>query len=130
MTDNEIIKALECCLADKMMCEQCPIQDECISHPLDAISAKYALDLINRQKAEIERLQETKERLMYNLKAVLDERTDHTEAVKDALTKVQNYLYCTPVTFVGEHGFHIVSKDMIKNLVKEMTEQRKEDEGK
>ena len=51
MTDNEIIKALECCRNDE--CSQCPLQDGVCSEK-DVI--KDALDLINRQKAEIERL--------------------------------------------------------------------------
>ena len=53
MTDNEIIKALECCIHS--CCVGCPCADD------DANSCnydkKYVLDLINRQKAEIERLQ-------------------------------------------------------------------------
>lgn len=53
MTDNEIIKALECCIKDPN-CEKCPAKDEdCfINRP------QIALDIINRQKAEIERLKE------------------------------------------------------------------------
>jgi hypothetical protein len=54
MTDNEIIKALEChngCRGS--ICEECPLfsTNEC-----SAELSGYALDLINRQKAEIERL--------------------------------------------------------------------------
>lgn len=51
MTDNEIIKALECCMN---ACKECPFKkygEECA-----AKLNKCALDLINRQKAEIERL--------------------------------------------------------------------------
>lgn len=52
MTDKEIIKALECCATnDETMCEQCPYDRKgCLMLPL------YAIDLINRQQAEIERL--------------------------------------------------------------------------
>ena len=50
MTDNEIIKALECCKCDD--CDNCPNDfGNCYAN-----LAGYALDLINRQKAEIERL--------------------------------------------------------------------------
>ena len=47
MTDNEIIKALECC-ANSDGCENCPYSRQCdgVEH------IQYALDLINRQKAE------------------------------------------------------------------------------
>lgn len=53
MTDNEIIKALECCnrLANQTSCDDCPYQfsdEKCSSKLIDD-----ALDLISRQKAEI-----------------------------------------------------------------------------
>ena len=58
MTDNEIIKALECCSVAGYKCEECPLR---VNGLLDArcvlTLTNYALDLINRQKAEIERLQ-------------------------------------------------------------------------
>ena len=57
MTDNEIIKALMCCINhdDESQCMDCPAYnteiDDCHGIPWN-----YILDLINRQKAEIERL--------------------------------------------------------------------------
>lgn len=51
MTDNEIIKALECC--SKGDCDNCPNNYGSCCYRL----AKKSLDLINRQKAEIEKLQ-------------------------------------------------------------------------
>lgn len=58
MTDNEIIKALECCTDDSKgitQCAICPYQtkdkDYCVADLLE-----QSLSLINRQKAEIERL--------------------------------------------------------------------------
>ena len=52
MTDNEIIKALECCYASGR-CEECPLN----SIGLGCIRKvqSHSLDLINRQQAEIER---------------------------------------------------------------------------
>lgn len=61
MTDNEIIKALECCAnweSDKS-CEECPANTYgfgCANK-----RAKASLDLINRQQAEIERLKKENE---------------------------------------------------------------------
>lgn len=53
MTDNEIIKALECCSnAVGEKCKECPINKNCLEVELN----KEALDLINRQKAEIKEL--------------------------------------------------------------------------
>ena len=56
MTDSEIIKALEYCNADRNECDKCALQEECESNPFYSTIAKYALDLIKRQKTEIERL--------------------------------------------------------------------------
>lgn len=58
MTDNEIIEALECCIKDDYDkgCTECPVH--CYKG-CDFHLAKFALDLINRQQAEIERLQNT-----------------------------------------------------------------------
>ena len=54
VTDNEIIKALECCTGlDFGKCAHCHL-----IHTVGCSSKllKYSFDLINRQKAEIERL--------------------------------------------------------------------------
>lgn len=51
MTDEQkIIKALECCIDYDIVCEGCPL-------------IEYTLDLINRQKTEIERLKERNDEL-------------------------------------------------------------------
>lgn len=51
MTDNEIIKALEC--DTHTNCEECPYFRETCS--FDDVQAKDILDLINRQQVEIEK---------------------------------------------------------------------------
>ena len=54
MTDNEIIKALECCTdIDLDSCEKCPIRIECYNNTIDI--KKDALDLIKRLQAENEK---------------------------------------------------------------------------
>lgn len=59
MTDNEIIKALECCSTDGRTCEECPYNEQTTDENFcDEKLQADALDLINRQKAEIERLNE------------------------------------------------------------------------
>lgn len=52
MTDNDIIKALECCKSPIPMCDDCPVgeSDMCFDFLKD-----YAIDLIKRQKAELEK---------------------------------------------------------------------------
>lgn len=56
MTDNEIIKALECCADEISRCYECPYESLRYSECYELIT-RNAFDLINRQKAEIERLQ-------------------------------------------------------------------------
>ena len=53
MTDNEILKALE--HHQKRRCSECPLRDNETS--CSATISTLALDLINRQQAEIERLE-------------------------------------------------------------------------
>lgn len=53
MTDNEIIKALGCCADEGFRCDECPCQSFKYSECYELIT-REALDLINRQKAEIE----------------------------------------------------------------------------
>ena len=52
MTDAEIIKALKCCIKGK--CSECPLKAMFCS---ECVVMGFALELINRQKAEIEKLQ-------------------------------------------------------------------------
>lgn len=54
ITDEEITKGLECCIT--FDCRNCPLGSKCDSSPPSLLPFKCALDLINRQKAEIERL--------------------------------------------------------------------------
>lgn len=58
MTDEQIIKALECCRSDiGHMCSICPSFDPDNEYCEDELH-EHALDLIKRQKAEIERLEQ------------------------------------------------------------------------
>ena len=60
MTDNDIIKALECCSKPVGEdCKECPlISQDCLKVDIE----KLAIDLINRLQAENERLQKANER--------------------------------------------------------------------
>jgi hypothetical protein len=112
MTDNEIIKALECCINDEaVLCNKCPLKNECDNNPLDDVKARYALDLIKRQQAEIERLQKVNDsftdigKLYSEIKA---------EAIKECLGKIEQM-------DVSESDEYImVKKYKFDNLVKEM----------
>lgn len=126
MTDNEIIKALECC--NGYDCETCRALKYCdYMHP--GALARASLDLINRQKAEIERLQKENERwkngfmgacMLENCK-LKDEWK--SEAIKEFAKQLKGYT-------IGENGskekaYFFVEVQDIDNLVEEMTEANK-----
>ena len=67
MTDNEIIKALECCKSPVANCEDCTIFD--FGTDCQFIVIKHALDLVNRQQKEIERLKAEEEK--YPFKCIM-----------------------------------------------------------
>jgi hypothetical protein len=113
MTDNEIIKALECCANHDNVdaCDDCPcLKGECIS------TTPYVLDLINRQKAEIERLKspavmqiEVSEKIEKSIKA---------EAVKEFAERLKEKLNLNDMVMGSNCAF--VEDFQIDNLVKEM----------
>lgn len=59
MTDEQIIKALECCIdTSPLTCKSCPLFNATNSRMVcSKIATNLAFDLINRQKAEIDRLE-------------------------------------------------------------------------
>ena len=88
MTDNEIIKALECCSTTMAgECKECPLYkrvDNCTSK-----LTKNALDLINRQKADkiiAERHEKDARELYKNV--VLQLKTAKSEAIKEFAERV------------------------------------------
>ncbi len=112
MTDNEIIKALECCKNKR--CVNCPYDD--VADKFAECSAKLvndALDLINRQKAEIE----SKNRQIGEL--VSFQRFCETKAVKEFAERLKNRICNIPQHHFtcGEVEYHIEA------LVKETTEE-------
>ena len=133
MTDEQIIKALECCATDDGDdCFQCPYGNivykpgngGCVNR-----CRKDALDLINRQKEEIERLKKKNKILIKNADTAfqdgLDENRDlfkkevepeiRAEAIKEFAEKLKKRFYLSA-------GRCVVDVYHINNLVKEMTE--------
>ena len=49
MTDNEIIKALECCGGEEKWCQDCPLDKKETNTFCTVDLAKASLDLIDRQ---------------------------------------------------------------------------------
>lgn len=82
MNDEDIKKALECCIS--LSCEGCPLKN---NHGCLTISDENALDLINRQQAEIERLQK------YNTEVTFKHYDDgRIEAIKECVNKYTEML--------------------------------------
>lgn len=113
MTDNEIIKALECCNQEDM-CDQCPYDFACYDEKYKSILSKDALDLINRQQAEIEELQKRivfwREDMDYHPERV---RAEAMEEFAERLKEKSEYY--------SDLLFKTVDVEEIDNLVKELT---------
>lgn len=124
MTDNEIIKALGCVAGYGTDCESCP--NNHISHP-DCMgrAALNALDLINCQRAEIERLQ----RQLNNAEELVNEKTVSitdlhgenekfkVEAIKEFAERLKKEADSSKIISID--GNWAVSQAMIDNFVKE-----------
>ena len=120
MTDNEIIKALDCCaIDDGANCEQCPMNDLHRNDCYSIILHKHSLDLINRQKAEIERL---KDDLHACTKEVIrSHEIDRNKAIKEFAEKLKEHSRKMQSSdFSGEFWDKAVLVETIDNLVKEM----------
>lgn len=88
MTDAEIIKALECCINNNGICEDCPLlnkRNSSIECTVELI--RDALDLINRQRAEIEELasQNAKVRKIVTIKFDEDKLKEITQKALDRI---------------------------------------------
>ena len=128
MTDNEIIKALEYCANHKDCDDGCP----CVisESPCVVNNPCTLLNLINRQKAEIERLHsmnQAKLDMLHDIRAELE--IAKSEAIREFAEKLKCKLAdhkfeCNDKTFeeVGNWLIHKVAGDVINELVKEMTE--------
>lgn len=131
MTDNEIIKALECCV-NNQYCWLCILKDrEDDCHDI----LKSALDLIDRQKAEIARLRAVqgsidnfardlcKERLLKG-KAIADFedlqeyiRKEKSEAIREFAKRLKKKTHPFPCAIGVENAVTIRA---INDLVEEM----------
>lgn len=120
MTDNEIIKALECCKRSvgAILCtSNCPMYSECDSEdPMEDICG-LALDLIDRQKAEIERLNIELQSMRNAANSYkMHYENAKSEAIKEFAERLKEN-YC----FTDRWG-KIIPISTVDNLVKEMTE--------
>ena len=129
MTDNEIIKAMQCVIGNDVKCSDCTYQKVLPFPSCRMMCAKNALDLINRQKEEIDRLNIELQSMRSAANSYkMHYETAKSESIKEFIDKLKNR-----VVNKYEYTDIRVFKE-IDDLVKEMTEvetnQRKEDEGK
>ena len=110
MTDNEIIKALEIC-ADYENCVSIDIVLTYRGIPLQYLF-ENALDLINRQRAEIERLEK-----------ILDKRCDVCPAVSTAIKKFAEKLKAKATSTFWEERKYVDAED-IDDVLAELTEHK------
>ena len=117
LTDNEIVKALECRVKGK--CPECPYFH---SYPCDKCKKldKDTLDLINRLQAENERLkEEVKEHIKKSVaKRKYDKTLIKAEAYKECIEKVKEEL-CDWVGADKSINYSRIEK-VCDNLLKEM----------
>ena len=115
MTDTNIIHALQCCGVETN-CRNCPLYEERSADCIYTV-LKNALDLITRQQCEIVKQKCIKQLLREDIK------TAKSEAYKECLAKVKNYIktHCNPYgkpDFDYDTSIRILN--FINNLVKEM----------
>lgn len=137
MTDNEIINALACCQSnDSKTCRWCCYRQYRYCRE---VMARYALDLINRQKAENKEIWEERCRIYDSLQEAkaeierlkseaqmadgyadaLIERTK-AEAIKEFAEWLKKH---AKELHIGDNiSLQVVGVGRIDNLVKEMTE--------
>ena len=134
MTDNEIIKALAHCSNPSNGCSGCPLFSSAWDEYGKSIAKceveliRYAFDLINHQKAEIEKLQNTTvvnlQNTVLESSAILGEleirrEQIRTEAIKEFAVKVKNG--CGRVKIEGK-SMLVCQESSFDYLVKQMLE--------
>ena len=115
-TDEEITKAVECCSEPCCVCDECPLY--CVGVNCSSFELhRYALDLINRQKSEIERLRGST--IVNNImESQRIKREAKAEAVKEFAEKLKEKSFKT----IRNYGLtkDVVEVSTINNLLKEM----------
>lgn len=130
MTDNEIIKAMQCVIGNGVSCSECEYQKALPFPSCRRMCAANALDLINRQKTEIEEL---RERISYLEKSIDCSRKEYNRllqklqrAKSEAIKEFAERLKKTSIIFdIGDDKkskVTVVSTFAIDKIAKEMTE--------
>ncbi len=122
MTDNEIVEALKLCITQdgSIPCFDCPCWND-DEQKCEGIDYNATLDLINRQKAEIEELKNYVNRCKsgkeYWVKCLLEKPN---EALKEFAERLKSYLLLNKK---GEMS--VISFEDVDTLLKEMVGEEK-----
>lgn len=120
MTDEQIVKALECCsTARAVKCHDCAYCGKDLDKHCTFVLTEDALNFIKRQQAEIDDLREI----------IFTDRTEaikklKAEAIREFAERLKKWKYQSSDWSHGEHPF-VVEETDIDDLVIEMTEERK-----
>lgn len=128
-TDEEIVRALECCISTTTgeACVGCPFNKQKVCDKDQWALERYALDLINRQKAELadnERLNKKVDKLSEVLSDTIKIRYKKAkvEAYKEFAEKLKLHSYI--MSDESQTGiinrYSVVTVNQIDNLLKEM----------
>lgn len=111
MTDNEIIKALDCCGFEYgNLCSVCPKYEKDNDFCQEELH-NYAIDLINRQKAEIERLKIENQSLRSAANSCkLHYNEARAEAVKEFVENVTYCKYCKNYELMTSNNQHFCNR--------------------
>lgn len=122
MTDNEIMKALECCSHRGKGCDDCPVNYKTAEFCFEDVMSD-ALDLINSQKAEIERY-------LHSIKMLEnDVQTAKSEAIKEFVEGLKYKADKTRIKNIEtEKIVFYMDEFKLDNLAKEMTEIQESEE--
>ena len=117
MKDNEIIKALECCSALDKDCQKC-LYNERFGNICIHFLCKDTVDLINRQNAEIDRLEDILDKKVVEF-AYEKKQDIKSEAYKEFAEWLKTE-YAQGINWFGVKEHYFVNVEDIDNLVKEM----------
>lgn len=131
MTDEQIIKALECCTKGTTsdVCVDCPLRTTDICTEEENGVLKLALDLINSQKAEIERLEQEKGQFEADVEMFTDIGKMYSElkaeAKKEFADMMIQKIVNTPTKFESSYYMYrqgiAYRQDEIIDIIKEMS---------
>ena len=119
MTDNEIIKALECCGKNPPVCHECKYKGKCNRIDCYDYLKRDVLDLINRQKANAEGLTNAVKYLTEQVSSA------KAEAKKEFADMLIQKIVNTPTKFESSYYMYrqgiTYRQDEIIDIIKEMS---------